>query len=183
LSPRSDSQASKLICRNPENCDLAEREVKTTGNVRDLENQPLTFKRLAIECERRRQAIENLNKAPRGALGEFASFIRSQPVTDRLLRVKDQPKAVSEALEAGSHEELADMLATMPDQDLKSLAKILAAALGDKSAKTVVLDDFKPQNEFLWEPSDIDAVSRQFRDFLRQQWEEGRYLKLQRGTS
>jgi hypothetical protein len=85
-------------------------------------------------------------------------------------------------LEARSHEELADMLATMPDQDLKKVAKILTAALGDKSAKTVALDDFKPQNEFLWEPSDIDAVSDQFRHFLRQQWEEGRYLKLQIGT-
>jgi hypothetical protein len=177
---RQISNAPKAIRRDPEDRDLAEREVRTAGSVRDLDNQALTFRRLAGECEGRRNAIQELNRAPRAALCDFTAFLRSQPVVNRLLAVQDRPKALSEMLEAGGHEELADMLVTMPNPDLKSLAKIILAAIGDKSPKTVALNDFKPKNEFLWEEGDVDSVTNQFRDFLREHWEEGHYLKLER---
>ena len=79
-----------------------------------------------------------------------------------------------------SDDELADVLATMPAQDLKGLAKLLAAVIGDKQPKAIRLAAFAPHNEFIWEATDIDSVVGEFRDYLKSVWEDGCYLKLEK---
>jgi hypothetical protein len=163
----------------PEERDAAQREVSVVGSVKDItDNQPLTFRRLARECDVRRSAIDEVTAAPRAALCSFAAFLRSPRVADRLRGVKDAPKALTEILQAAGDEELADMLLTMPPRDLSGLAKLLTAVIGDKTPKIVQLAGFAPRSEFIWEAADIDSVAGEFRDYLKSVWEEGSYLKI-----
>lgn len=171
----------KPLRRKPEERDVAEREVRVAGNVKDIvSNQPLTFRRLASECEARREFIRQLTRASRMALCGFASFLRSPRVADRLRQVKDAPKVLSEILQASTDEEVADALLTMPTQDLKGLASLVGAVVGDKRPKTVRLAGFSPRTEFIWEPADIEAVVTEFRDYLTGIWEDGCYLKVEK---
>lgn len=167
--------------RTPEERDAAEREVRIAGSVKEvIEKQPLTFRRLATECSVRRESIQQLTLAPRAALCGFASFLRSPRVADRLREVKDAPEALAEILRAATDEELTDTLLTMPTHDLKGLAKLLAAVLGDKRPKSVRLTAFVPQHEVIWEAADIESVVSDFRDYLKNAWEDGCYLKVEK---
>jgi hypothetical protein len=147
-----------------------------------IDNQPLTIRRLATECDGRRESISQLTAGPRGALCGFASLLRSPRIADRLRRVKDGSKALAEVLQATTDEELAETLLMTHVHDLKELAKLVAAVTGDRRPKGVGLSEFCPSPGVLWEPSDIDAVVEQLRDYLKGAWEDGCYLKLERGS-
>jgi hypothetical protein len=72
--------------------------------------------------------------------------------------VKDAPKALTEILQAATDDELADVLVTLPEHDLKGFAKLLAAVIGETRPKAVRSTAFAPNSEFTWEAADIDAV-------------------------
>ena len=87
---------------------------------------------------------------------------------------------MTEVLETRSDDELVDVLTTLPAKELKTLAKLLTAVVGDKHPKAVSVAEFVPQTEFIWEAKDIDAVVTEFRDYIEKAWEEGCYLKIEK---
>lgn len=167
--------------RNPEDRDVAEREVRTTAYVKDVvDNDPLTLRRLARECDLRREAITRLGEAARGAVREFTTFLRSPHIRECLCGIKDIPKALLEIIEAPSADEAGDALVTMSSQDIKTVAKLITAAVGDKKPKTVYLRAFSPRAEFVWDVADIEGVVSEFREYLQATWEAGCYLKIEK---
>jgi hypothetical protein len=175
------SEAPRALRKRPEDRDAAERDVRAAGSVKDtIDNEALTFRKLAKECDVRRDAAKRLGDTPRAALRGFASFLLSPRVTERLRAVKDGPKALADVLGAKSEDELADVLATMPNADIKTLAKLLVAVVGDRRPKNVRLAEFEPRSGFVWEEADIDTVVGEFRDYLKKAWEDGHYLKLEK---
>lgn len=171
----------KPLRRKPESRDAAEREVRSASTVKEvIDNQPLTFKRLVHECEVRRETASALRDTPRLALDRFASFLRSPRVADRLRAIPDAPKALTEVIQAASDDDLAEVLVTMPAAHLNSLASVLVVVVGDKRPKSVHLAAFRPQNEFIWETSDIEGVVNEFRDYLRAMWEDQCYLRIKK---
>jgi hypothetical protein len=138
------------------------------------------LQRLARECDLRREAITRLDEAARGAVREFTTFLRSPRIRERLQSIKDIPKALVEIVEAPSADEAGDALVTMSSQDIKTVAKLITAAVGDKKPKTVHLRAFSPHAEFVWDAADIEGVVSEFREYLQAAWEEGCYLKLEK---
>ncbi|QRN94036.1 hypothetical protein JRI60_33460 [Archangium violaceum] len=178
---QESGEAPRALRRRPEDRDAAEQDARATGSVLDVvDNEVLTFRRLSRECDLRREALTRLLDTPRVALRGFASFLRSPRVHALLQAVEDGPKSLSEVLEAQSDEELTDALLTMPGSELKTLAKLLAAVVGDRRPKSVRIGDFEPRSAFLWEASDIDTVVDEFREYLTKQWEDGYYLKIEK---
>jgi hypothetical protein len=168
--------------RSPENRDAAEREVRASASVKDIiEGQPLTFQRLAKECDTRRGEVAWLAGAAREAILEFAGFLRSPRVLERLQADKNPPKALTDLIEADNDSEVVDALLTMSDQDLKTVAKLITAAVGDKKPKPIRLNSFTPRAEFIWEATDIEGLVDEFREYLKASWEDGCYLKIEKG--
>jgi hypothetical protein len=167
--------------RNPEDRDVAEREVRTTGYVKDIvDNDSLTLRRLARECDLRREAAKRLDEAARGAVREFTTFLRSPRIRERLRSIKDIPKALLEIIEAPNTDEAGDALVTMSSQDINTVAKLMTTAVGDKKPKIVHLRAFSPHAEFAWDAADIEGVVSEFREYLQAAWEEGCYLKIEK---
>lgn len=175
------SNVPRPLRRIPEEREVAEREVRATGTVKDVvESQPLSLKRLEAECEARRETARQLARAPREALTELAAFLRAPRVEALLRELKDPPAVLSEVLQATSADELADALVTMPPKELKALVKSLSALIGAKRPKAVRLASFVPGNEYIWESAEIDSVVSEFREYLEGAWEDGFYLKIER---
>jgi hypothetical protein len=167
--------------RRPEERDVAERDVRAAGSVKDIvDKQPLTLRRLSTECDARREWIRQVTAAPRAALCGFCVFLKSPRVADRLRGAQDAPEALTEILQAATDDELADVLLTLPAHDLKGLAKLLAAVIGEKRPKGIRLTAFAPSSQFIWEATDIDAVAGELRDYLRGVWEDGYYLRIEK---
>ena len=173
-------KAPKSFRRRPEDRDTAEREVLNTGAVKDLDGEVLNFKRLAIKCEALRESIKAIKNAPRNALEGFAAFLLSPTVKDKLQAITDTPKALEEISQASTETEVAEILLTLPNKEIKAIAKLLAAAVGDKHPKPVRMVEFSPATEFIWEEKDIDVVVDEFRNYLCGAWEAGYYLKIEK---
>lgn len=170
----------RALRRRPEDRDAAEREVRNSAAVKDVDGEPLTFRRLSKECEARREQLKTIGSAPKEAIKSFAAFLRSPRVLDRLRTVKAPNKTLTEVIQAETDDKLVEILTTLPPQDLKTLAKLLVAVIGDKKPKTVRVTEFVPRTEFVWEDKDIDSVVTEFRDYLKQAWEDGCYLKIEK---
>jgi len=140
----------------------------------------LTFRRLAKECEARRDQVKSIGSAPKDALKSFAAFLRSPRVLDRLRAVKDPNKTLIEMIQTKTDDELVELLTTLPANELKSLAKLLIAVIGDKKPKSVRMTEFVPRTEFVWENKDIDSVVTEFREYIEKAWEDGCYLKIEK---
>jgi hypothetical protein len=169
----------KPLRRRPEDRDAAEREVLSTGAVKDLDGEVLNFKRLVIKCDALRTTIQEIKAAPRAALEGFAAFLLSPTVKGKLQSITDAPKSLAEIAQAGSEAEAAEVLLTLPARDLKALAKLLAAVVGDKRPKGVHMVEFSPTTVFIWDEKDIELVVEEFRTFLKNAWSEGFYIKIE----
>ena len=170
----------RALRRRPEDRDAAEREVRNSAAVKDVDGQPLTFRRLAKECEARRDQVKSIGSAPKDALKSFAAFLRSPRVLDRLRAVKDPNKTLIEMIQTKTDDEHVELLTTLPANELKSLAKLLIAVIGDKKPKSVRMTEFVPRTEFVWENKDIDSVVTEFREYIEKAWEDGCYLKIEK---
>lgn len=170
----------RALRRRPEDRDAAEREVRNSAVVKDVDGEPLTLRRLAKECDSRQERVKSIGSAPKDALKSFAAFLRSPRVLDRLRAVKDPNKALTEVIQAKTDDELVEVLTALPPKELKSLAKLLIAMIGNKKPKAVRVTDFVPRTEFVWEDKDIETVVTEFRDYLKKAWEDGCYLKIEK---
>jgi hypothetical protein len=166
--------------RRPEDRDTAEREVRNSAAVKDADGEPLPFRRLAKECESRREQVKSLVSAPGDAFKSFVAFLRSPRILERLRTVKGPNKTLTEVIQTKTDDELVEVLTTLPPKELKSLSKQLIAVIGDKKPKAVRVAEFVPSTEFVWEDKDIEAVVTEFRDYLEKAWEDGCYLKIEK---
>jgi hypothetical protein len=174
----SASTRPPRLRRSPEDRDLAEREVRERGTVLDeVENRELSFRRLAEEVERRREAAAQLQAAGQDALLRFAGFLMTRRIHEKLESAHDL-KPAQELLAARTAETMAECLRTMPTADLEVLAKLLAAAVGEKTPKAVSLSAFQPRTSVLWDKSDINSVVEDFRQYLEHEWDDGHYLNI-----
>lgn len=174
------SNLPRTLRRHPEDRDAAEREVRNSAAVKDADGEPMTFRRLTKECESRRNYMKAVGSAPMAALKEFAAFLRSPRVLDRLRGVKYPSKTLIEVVQAKIDDELVEVLITLPANELKSLVKLLIAVIGDKKPKAIRMSEFVPRTEFVWEDKDIDTVVGEFRNYLKKAWEDGCYLKIEK---
>jgi hypothetical protein len=166
--------------KQPEDRDTAEIEVKREGRVKDtINNEEITFRRLATECKNRQTALEKLQDAAHQAMVEFAAFLRSPGILSRLQSIPEPTQSLTEILNASTDEEMAGILLKMPKDERKALAKHLKAVVGGKTAKTVSLKSFKPSHELIWEQTEIDAIVKEFRTYLQDHWEDNCYLKIE----
>ena len=170
----------RALRRRPEDPNAAEREVSTSAVVKDVRGEPLTFRRLAKECDSRREQVKSIGSAPKDAVKSFAAFLRSPRVLDRLQAMKDPNKTLTQVIQARTDDELVEVLTTLSETDLKSLAKLLIAVIGDKKPKSVRVTEFVPRTEFVWDERDIESVVGEFRDYLQNAWEDGCYLKVEK---
>jgi hypothetical protein len=166
--------------KQPEDRDAAENEVKTEGRVKDIRNEELTFRRLAEESQKRQQAIDHLRDAAQEAMRGFASFLKSPGVFSRLEAEKEPTEGLVEILKAESESEVTEILVTMPKEKRTALAKQLKAILGNRTAKPVSLQSFKPSTDLIWERKEIETVAREFREYLEKQWDDGCYIKIEK---
>jgi len=164
--------------RSPEDRDAAEAEVKREGAVKDVHRVDITFKRLSEVTNDRQAAARDLGNAKRAALTAFAAFLLSPRVRDVL--TKEPAEGLQEILQSKSADQLAKAILAMTPQQRKALAKALKVMLGGKTQKTVRLSAFSPKTDVVWEPGDVDIVTKEFREYLRQQLAQGTYLKIER---
>lgn len=176
---RFDSTPPRLR-KQPEDRDATENEVKNEGRVKDILNEELTFRRLAAECQKRQEWIDRLRNAAQEAMGGFASFLRSPGVSGRLQALNEPTQGLVEVLSAQNESEMTEILVTMPKEQRSALAKQLKAILGNRTAKAVSLQSFKPSTDLIWERKEIETVARDFRDYLERQWDDGCYIKIEK---
>ncbi|MBI5489032.1 MAG: hypothetical protein HY905_16985 [Deltaproteobacteria bacterium] len=158
------------------------RAIRDDGGVHDVDTRNLLSPRdLARAARTGEAAAERLRASGRDVLLGLAQFLRSQRVLDRLRSLGGAPASVASILAAPTDEALAEVLTAMTDEDLAAAAKLMEGVIGDKLPKVVSLPSFLPSKEFVWDRADIEGAVAEFRKFLEDAWEEGRYLKLDRG--
>jgi hypothetical protein len=137
------------------------------------------LRRLKEEADARFSAQTELSTVPGQALREFAAFLLSPGVLVQLKSVEKPPRELQEIVEANTPEEVAECILTMPPAKRKELAKALRRVVGKKRAKTVSLSSFRPPVDIVWDQSDLSRVVKAFEQFLREQWDDESYLKVE----
>jgi predicted nucleotidyltransferase len=51
--------------------------------------------------------------------------------------------------------------------------------LGKKRVKTVSLKVFNPKTDVIWDRAELGRLVKEFEGFWTDQWEEGKYLKIE----
>jgi len=64
-------------------------------------------------------------------------------------------------------------------EQLRELAKLFKAVLGKKRAKTVSLKTFNPKIDLILDRGELARLVKEFEGFVNEQWEDGKYLKIQ----
>ena len=166
--------------RTPEDRDVAEAEVKREARVKDTRGEDISFRRLVQLSQARQEIAAKLPTVAEDALRAFAGFLKSPGVVSLLGAVKNPSVGLAGILSANTDKEVAETLLTLPKPDRKALAKELKAALGGKTAKVVTIGTFTPKTTVLWDKTDIQTVVAEFKDYLKGQWRDGQYIKIER---
>lgn len=169
----------RRLRRGREDRDRVEQEVRRDALVRDSHGAELTLKRLSDECEARRAAGKGLEERPAAALAQFATFLRSPAITAGLTGAAGKTPGVGDLLDAKTTDDVVLAIMTMQQKDRKALAKLIGRLMTGRKQKVVKLADFRPTVDTLWEQKEIEAVVDQFRDYLKGQWEDGAYVKVE----
>jgi hypothetical protein len=164
---------------NPEDRDRAEKEVRREAKLKDLTGQELTLRRLREEADARANTHAELGSVPAAALNEFAEFLVSPGVRAQLKRIEQPSKELKEILEANAPAEIAECIQTLSAKTRQELAKALKLTLGKKQVKKIALSSFRPSIDIVWSQDDLDLMVKEFDMFLRAQWDEGSYLKIE----
>lgn len=172
-------RAPKALRPVPEDRDRAEKDVRRDAKVKDLGGQELTLRRLKEEADARMNALTELSAVPARALRQFAAFLLSPGVLVQLRSIEKPPRELKEVVEADTPEEVAECLQTMPPANRKELAKVLKLTVGKKRARTVSLSSFRPPVAIIWDQEDLNRVVEGFEQFLRAQWDDESYLKVE----
>jgi hypothetical protein len=167
--------------RGPEDRDLAARDVRDLGYVRDaVDGSPLTLRKFIAEIAARLKVKERVEGIGSVALGSFAEFLRSPKITEGLAAHRAESSLAAAIAGARSAKAVCELLLAANDPEFDELAKVLKAAAGGKTPKVVKIGEFKPDSDLIWEKADIARVVGDFQRYLEVEWEEGRYIKIEK---